>query len=222
MVTVICTCLLGPALTNIAVSTKGWPRRGVPGTQEPAQKHLRCSIRSPRGNTRYGIPNHNITANPPSAHVLFRGRRARRRSAALPEGNPYEAGANVRSLFPLHKVTPSQIRSQPRQVKTNAIKSHQQRQEPPFLLYQKYPDAAPFQLLTLAGAPKSPSIPSDWAARGFLSEAVKACGECGWPAVGPRQWPWRRMVHAVDRPRGRHGRAGEQVRQETGRNPRVR
>lgn len=76
---------------------------------------------------------------------------------------------------PLHKVTPSQIRWRPRQVNTNAVKSHQSIMSPPTTV-PKLPRRGAF-----SSCSNPPSIHSDWVARGFLSEAAKASCECGWP-----------------------------------------
>lgn len=174
--------------------------------------------------------------------MLLRGKRAERRSAAPPSilgravhnqhrsfgikqaMRGYEA-ANLRSIVSNtahvisgpkvtlpHFAKSRQVKSEwPRQVNTNAVKSHKSTMSPPLLQYLRYPDAAPFPAAHSHGRRQIPPASTVIGLRGASCQRPPRHPVS---AVGPRQWPWRRIVHAVDRPRGWHGRAGEQVRHE--------
>ena len=116
-----------------------------------------------------------------------------------------------KSPFPTSQSHAESNQRRPRQVNTNAVKSHQSIMSPPLLLYLRYPDAASFPAVHSHGRRQNPPASTVIGLRGASCQRPPRHPVS---AVGPRQRPWRRIVHAVDRPRGWHGRAGEQVRHE--------
>jgi hypothetical protein len=209
-------------LDNIAIQTTGIPTQSIPDRCGLAQKHSAVPLSRQRPRPRCPEPNHRIR-NPERSDIsqasLFacaaQGESSRggdqapadlrrsipaqaRHEQPSSDSSPMDTrgarGELVRALGKPNHCMPLKYHAKPdpkstgsSEVQLNQVKSNQTVRNK---IAPSYLDAAVPAAHPRSGRGASCQRPSSPAAS----------------AVGPRQRPWRRIVHAMDRSRGRHGR----------------